>query len=229
MITCIVDVETTGFDPKADRVVEVAAVRFHVEHGAVIETFSSLIEGTENEAEHINHIPPALLKHGCLEEQVWSSLTGMIATSDCVLAHNAQFDKSFISPRLAFGENEKSRPPWLCSIRDFEWPTKSDSKKLTELALAHGVPVLSAHRALTDVDILVRLLQRVKERGHDLAAMFNSAMTPKPLLAALVSYDDREKAKAAKFSWNAVAKRWERRMPLAEAKKLPFRTKVLEA
>jgi DNA polymerase III subunit epsilon len=224
MIVCIVDSETTGFDAKADRVVEVAAVRFHVEYGAVIETYSALIEGTENKAAHINHISPELLEHGCAEEHVWSSLTGMILASNCVLAHNAQFDKGFIEPRLTLEEER----PWLCSIRDFEWPTRSDSKKLTELALAHGVAILSAHRALTDVDILVRLLQRVKEQGHDLGAMFKHAMTPKPLLAALVSYDDREKAKAANFNWNAPQKRWERRMTIAAAKKLPFKTKVLE-
>jgi DNA polymerase III subunit epsilon len=226
MIVCIVDSETTGFDPKADRVVEIAAVRFHVEHGSVIETYSALIEGTENKAAHINHIAPELLEHGCSGGDVWDMINLMITSSDCVLAHNAAFDKGFIYQYLNSGAEDR---PWLCSMRDFEWPTKSDSRKLTELALAHGVFVHSAHRALTDVDILVRLLIRVKEQGHDLLALFEDAMTPKPLLAALVPFERKDEAKAAGFSWNAGAKRWERRMPLTAAKKLPFKTKVLEA
>jgi DNA polymerase-3 subunit epsilon len=225
MIVCIVDSETTGLDAKADRVVEVAAVRFHVAHGAVIQTYAALLEGTENKAAHINHIAPELLEHGLEEEDVWSVVGDMVAASDCVLAHNAAFDRGFVEPHLNLDEDR----PWLCSMRDFEWPTKSDSRKLTELALAHGVFIHSAHRALTDVDILVRLLIRVREQGHDLLALFEDAMTPKPLLAALVPFERKDEAKAAGFSWNAGAKRWERRMPLTAAKKLPFKTKVLEA
>lgn len=220
---CIVDTETTGLDPNRDQVIEVAAVRFQLEHAAVIETFAALIEADSNPVEHINRIPEALVaNHGLDPDYVWSTIAGMISNSDCVLAHNASFDKSFIEPRIG-----AEGGTWVCSIRDLEWPEKSDSKKLTELALAHGVPIIGAHRALTDVDILVRLLQRVREQGADLVAMFKYAITPKPLLMALVPFERKDEAKAANFLWNSTAKRWERRMTLDEARRLPFKVREI--
>lgn len=219
----IVDSETTGLDPKSDFVVEVAAVLFSLKHVAVIETFQALIHGTSNPAEHINRIPAEILHFGMNSASVWGTVAEMISRADCILAHNAPFDRSFIERQI-----DNIEIPWVCSMRDIDWPEKSESRKLVEVVIAHGVPVIGAHRALTDVDMLVRLLHRVADRGVNLTALFKDATTPKPLVAALVPFERKDEAKAAGFSWNAGVKRWEKKMTLEAAKKLPFKTRVVE-
>ncbi len=50
---------------------------------------------------------------------------------------------------------------------------------------------------------------------------------PRKKVAALVSYDDREKAKAAGFAWDGPSKTWWREMPVDEIAGLPFKTREL--
>lgn len=220
----VLDTETSGISPDTSDVVEVAVCLLDTVTAQPISTYADIIYGTENAAEHINRISTNLLSHGLPAERVWSNIASMIERADCILAHNAPFDRRFVEKNL-----DSISIPWIDTQRQVDWPENSDNQKLTTVAIAHGVAVLSAHRALTDVDILVRLLQRIHERGTDLTKLLMNAMKPKPLYAALVSYDDREKAKSAGFSWHAGYKRWERRMTAEDAKKLPFKTKVVEA
>jgi len=88
------------------------------------------------------------------------------------------------------------------------WPNPCASKALVSIALAHGVGVVSAHRAMADCDIIARLLTRVHEMGIDLEDMIRTAMLPRARVQALVSYDDRQLAKDAGFQWDTGTRRW---------------------
>ena len=72
------------------------------------------------------------------------------------------------------------------------------------LVLAHGVGVLDAHRALTDVETLSRLLTRVHEMGHPLPALIERAMRPRVKLQSLQPFEENDKAQAAGFAWDAT-------------------------
>jgi DNA polymerase III subunit epsilon len=219
----VLDTETSGISADTHDVIEIAVCLLDTVTAQPISTYADVIYGTENAAAHINRIPTALLSHGLPSERVWTNIASMIERADCILAHNAPFDRRFVEKNL-----DSISIPWIDSQRQIDWPETGDNQKLATVAIAHGVPIIGAHRALTDVDILVRLLQRVHERGVDLTKLLMSSMTPKPLFAALVSYAEKDLAKTASFSWNADAKRWERRMSAEDAKKLPFKTKVVE-
>lgn len=223
----IVDTETTGLDPATDAVLEIGAILYDVKHQTSLVQFSTLTERRkENPAESINRIPSAaLLTFTCPVDG--SAIFGsLIAAADAIVAHNAEFDASFLSG------GDWTTKPWLCTKSDFRWPRQSrESPSLVSLALDHGIGVSSAHRALTDCRLIAALFDRMPsaEGGYELSLqqMFSLAMRPRATYQALVSYDDREKAKAAGFAWDPAKKRWTRRMAIEDATALPFKTVML--
>lgn len=179
-----VDVETSGLDPDDDVIVEVGAIVYSLEHRCVIEQFSVLADtGTANKAEAINRIPSAALVIAPALPDVIRRLERLVVTYDhcLLLAHGAEFDRAF----LAQAGFDALGTPWVCSMRDVEWPLAKPGGSCVSLALAHGVPVVSAHRALTDCTLLAETMRRVQEMGHDLPAMLDRAMRPKVNVLAL--------------------------------------------
>ncbi len=58
----ILDTETGGLDPAIHPCIEVACILYDLGAGAeLLASFASLIRASENAAEHVNHIPLALL------------------------------------------------------------------------------------------------------------------------------------------------------------------------
>src|SRR6202789_2929484 len=227
----LLDTETTGLDAKRDRIVEVAVILYDLKLASPIASFAALARGDSNAAEHINGIPVALLSEAFEPERLW------VAVCD-LMAHNSAVDKAFVEAaeglRMTWDTSGKDpnhfQVPWVCTMNHIVWPgaAPASSKSLTALALSYGVTVHAAHRAMTDVDILARILSRVHERGVDLQQLIGSAMSqPRKLVAALVSYDQRALAKDAGFTWEAAEKRWTRECTADELSKLKFKTRVI--
>lgn len=115
--------------------------------------------------------------------------------------------------------------PWICSMRHINWPKHSKSKSLVNMALAHGVPVISAHRALTDCDILARMLTRTHELGCSLPDLMKTALEPRILVQAMVSYKNHQMAKDADFEWDhnpKFPKKWLKEVLESEISFFPF-------
>ena len=215
----ILDTETTGLDPAKDTCIEVACVLYSVEHAAPIASFASLMATTSNDAEAVNRIPVPLLVGAPANDKVWKYVAALIARADAVVAHRAEFDRSFVPPEL------RDLKPWICSKFDIPWPLSKPGDGLVHVALAHGVGVMQAHRALTDCDTLARIFQRVAEMGADVPGILARAMRPKSRYVALVSFEDREKAKAAGFQWDGARKQWHRTMARDDVDALGFETR----
>jgi DNA polymerase-3 subunit epsilon len=105
---------------------------------------------------------------------------------------------------------------------DIRWPADRQlrpSPSVRDLALAHGVPVWAAHRALTDCIYLAQVL----ERCGDLEPLLQEALEPRQLYRAQLSYAERQRAKDAGFRWNdPVPGAWSRRLSQREVRALPF-------
>jgi DNA polymerase-3 subunit epsilon len=69
----------------------------------------------------------------------------------------------------------------------------------------------------------------VFERCDDLDGLLQNAQQPRFMYQALVSYDDRQLAKDAGFSWNNDgSKTWTRKLTEVEAGELPFATRIVK-
>ena len=221
----ILDTETTALSPQQGQCIEVGAVLFDVTSRSVLMQVSFLLPCDRNPAQAINGIPAAVSRL----EQPWRSglacFEAMVADADAVLAHNAAFDRQWFGN----GELPALGKPWICSMEDIRWPAERQLRptpSVRDLALAYGVPVWAAHRALTDCIYLVQVFQRCDE----LETLLQAALEPRRLVRARLSYDERQLAKDAGFRWNEpVPKAWSRRLSEREIAALPFPVDPVEA
>lgn len=214
----ILDTETTGLDPQRDRCIEVGAVLFDVPRRSVLAQVSFLLPCEHNPAQAVNGIDPVLTQQPQPWQQGLEWFEALLAAADVVVAHNAAFDRQWfgIAPLPAIHQ------PWLCSMEDIRWPADRhlrSNPSVRDLALAYGVPVWAAHRALTDCIYLAQVF----ERCSDLEQLLQQGLEPRRLYRARLSYEERHKAREAGFRWNEpVSGAWSRRLSEREAALLSF-------
>ena len=214
----ILDTETTALSPADGQCLEVGAVLFHVPSRTVLSQISFLLPATTNPAEVINGIPAAATRLPQPWQAGLACFEAMVAAADALLAHNAAFDRQW----FGHGALPFLGKPWICSMEDIRWPADRHLRatpSVRDLALAYGVPVWAAHRALTDCTYLTQVF----ERCPDLEALLQAAMEPRRLYRACVSYAERHQAREAGFRWNEpVSGAWSRRLSQREVEALPF-------
>ena len=216
----IVDTETTGLSPADGRCIEVGAILFAVAPRAVLTHVSFLLPCQHNPAEAINGISASATRLPQPWQAGLSCFVAMLEHCDAVLAHNAAFDRQWFD--AAEGVLPAITQPWICSMDDIRWPQERQLKanpSVRDLALAYGVPVWAAHRALTDCIYLAQVL----ERCDQLEQLLQAALEPRSLFRANLSYNERHQAKQAGFRWNdPIQGAWTRRLSEREARALPF-------
>jgi len=196
----IVDTETTGLTPTTANLIEVGVVVYDVETSTALQQISTLIPFDDNPQFALNGISWEASKK--INYAQWNQaldFMGLLAEHcDYLIAHNAQFDKLWCDSIYLFPAKQ-----WICSYKDIDWnPHKATD--LARLALAHNVPVVDTHRALTDC----RLLSEIFRRRDDLAELIQDAVASKILVEAVVSYADQGLAKGAGFTWDRSKKKW---------------------
>jgi DNA polymerase-3 subunit epsilon len=214
----ILDTETTGLDPAQHSCIEVGAVLFHVPQRAVLSQISFLLPCQSNPAQAINGIDAAVTRLPQPWQPALACFEAMVAAADAVLAHNAAFDRQWFGHGLL----PPIAKPWICSMEDLRWPAERQLRatpSVRDLALAYGVPVWAAHRALTDCIYLAQVF----ERCADLEDLLEAGMAPRRLYRARLSYEERHKAREAGFRWNEpISGAWSRRLSEQEASLLAF-------
>ena len=218
----LIDTETTGLDPTKDRLIEVAAVLWSIEHRSIVSCWSELIVTDDNPVYSVNRISPALTTLGYNTKTVISRLEKYAVRASLLIAHKASFDRGFL-----LANDFDSSVPWVCSKDDIEWPLSAVGTGLVHTALAHGVAVTHAHRSLTDCLTLAYLFERVADK-YDIVAMLERAMRVRKMYRALVKYKDRGLAKEHGFSWDADRRWWVRRLLPEQIDGLPFAIKEIE-
>lgn len=224
----ILDTETTDLLETGGELIEIAAILYSVKHRCVLSQISTLLptRTEHNRAVKINQIPVAAA----------STVSTRSADAACdivvdwgkacryVVAHNADFDRSFVRghPKLS----PLCGKPWLCTCYDFEWPKQHrPGMNLVHLALAHGVGVTCAHRALSDCQLISSLFTVLED---DLVAAIARAARPKCRVIAKVEYTEKDKAREAGFKWEPVARQWSRWVAIEDLPSLPVKYSVSE-
>ena len=146
-------------------------------------------------------------------------LIEMIASADAMLAHNSAFDSGWFGK----GVMPTVHVPWLCTMQDFDFGCRG-AAGLRDLAANHGVPIVKAHRALADVELVAGVLAA----REDLDELMEHAVAPKITVIAKVSFDRKQEAKDRGFKWNPTRKQWQKKLTLAQysTSAFPFQTAV---
>ncbi len=214
----ILDTETTGLNNENDECIEVGSILFNVKNRSVLAQQSFLLPVESNNAEKINNIPAEITR---LPQPLFEAIKyfeSLVNVSDVIIAHNAEFDMKWFGLKK-LPQIEKQ---WICTMDDITWPADRQLKtrpSVRDLALAYGIPVWNAHRALTDCIYLAEVFKRCS----DLEMLLSRALEPKVLLRADISYDNRHLAKNAGFRWNdAIKGAWSRKMSRRDVEKLEF-------
>lgn len=208
----IIDTETTSLSPEDGEIIEIAAILYNVEERAILSQISALGNlKKDNLAFNINKISK---KSADLCPINFRLLTLDFINShsdyDYVVAHNAEFDRNFLKET----DNFISVKPWICTLHDFRWPIESAKNDLVSIALELGVPVISAHRALTDCDLIARCFTKLT----DLEERIEKSLIPKSTYIAKISFENRHKAKELGFTWNSIVKgQWAKKMTEEES------------
>lgn len=161
------DIETTGLDPKMDKIIEVAAVR--VRNGQITAEYQSLVSPGRCLNERITEltgITDDMLRDAPMPEQVIPQLLSFIG-NDILLGHSVLFDYSFVK-RAAVDQGK------VCGENyDFDKMQGLDTLKLARKYLpqlpSRSLPYLcsyygidqKAHRAMEDAKAAAELYQRL--------------------------------------------------------------------
>jgi DNA polymerase-3 subunit epsilon len=158
------DLETTGLDPKRDRIVEIGAVRFNA--GGVIDRYETLIDPgfpMPAEAGRVNGITDAMLAGQPL---LCAALPEFLrfAEGAFFVAHNAPFDCGFVNESLLrLYEDGYTRAAVLPNrITDTLplarrlFPGRA-RYNLQDLAKDLGIKAQAAHRALDDARLCMEV------------------------------------------------------------------------
>ena len=147
------DVETTGFDPVHDRVIEIALL---IARGPeVVERYSTLVAPgipVPHEATQLTGIDDAMVEGAPQIEAAIAEVLGLIGDRD-VVAHNAGFDRAFVE-EAARRVGRRAPGVWLDSLQltRIALPRLA-SHRLRDLAEAFALPA-AGHRAADDVEAM---------------------------------------------------------------------------
>ena len=170
-----IDLETTGLNPKRDRIIEIGAVK--VRNGQIVDTFQQLIDPKqqlEERVEILTGISSKELEGQPTIQEVIPTLKEFLS-EDVLLGHRVLFDysflkRAFINEKMPF---ERKGIDTLKLARQFV--TDCESKKLESLCKHYEIKH-QAHRALGDAMATVELYQKLVENYYN-----KEVFAPKPL------------------------------------------------
>ena len=178
------DLETTGLDPRLDKIVEIGAVKF--DRQGIIARFSVLINPgvpMPAEAGKVNNITDQMLRGKPSLDEVFPDFMRFILDTT-LAAHNAPFDCGFINEKLKERWERKSSAqgldfgggagPWAPPFPSLPNPVADTlvfareafpglrSYSLQNLAAELEIPARDAHRAEDDARLCMEIFLRIQ-------------------------------------------------------------------
>lgn len=215
MLLSVIDTETTGIDPTVDKIIEIGGLLYDVSSKTVIQQFSTLLPVSDNPSESHNGISADISKAYSAD---LSMLKNFLSACDAVIGHNfKEFDKKFLELDLGILIEKEI----LDTLTDFIFPlSKPKSKRLTDIALDHGIPVYKPHRALYDCQLIAEIFDRYSV--EELEKLIEVAREEKFLYYSTEGYPGTlSKEQGFRFN-DEVPKKWSKRLREKDAMEMPF-------
>jgi len=166
---CVLDLETTGLSFRTEKITEVGIIK--IKNGEVIDEFECFVNPEKPipyEVIKVTHITDDMVRDARKIEDVLPEFLEFVG-EDVLVAHNANFDISFIRHFAKMGglKFDNTYIDTLSIARDMFPDYKK--YKLGIIADNLGIRVDVAHRALDDVKTLVKvfnvMINNLKEKG----------------------------------------------------------------
>lgn len=160
----VIDIETTGFDPSKDHIIEIAALK--VEGGSVKDSFCSFVNPEvllDPFITKLTGITDGQLSDAPPLKEVLPLFADFV--KDCIIVgHNVNFDINFLYDSFLAHVNIPFSNDYIDTLRlSKRYCKDAPSYKLSELASFLRIPTEGAHRALTDCLTTNNLFVTLKE------------------------------------------------------------------
>ncbi len=217
----VVDVETTGTDPKMADLLEIAAVR--VEGGRIADRFQTLVNPERGIVGNQMHGLTDADVAGAPAPREAARRFLEFAGDATIVGHNVGFDLGFLEEALGDGYRfEQGRYLDTLVIAREGYPG-AESYKLPDLARFFGIEVESSHRALPDAEATAGLLlwfagnlpDRISRLRTDIADAIRTTRTDKAVAADKLEAARRQ-ARVGKTLFSLVHKKVVRQLVLDE-------------
>ena len=162
---CVLDIETTGFSPQRDSIIEIAVVRRDTEDGITRErVLNELVRPSGNIPKRIREltgITNETVADADTIDRVLFRVAAFVGDAP-IVAHNAHFDRRFLEHNarlmgMTFGGNE-----WVCTMRMAQRVPLGGPYRLGALAERLDVPDQGSHRALDDCRATIGVYRAVR-------------------------------------------------------------------
>lgn len=164
----VFDIETTGFSSKNDKIIEIGAVK--IKGGEIVDRFSTFVNPKDSipySITELTGITDEMVENEPIIDEVLPRFVEFIGDS-VIVAHNANFDMSFINKNIQHLNLKKLNNPVMdtVSLARFLYP-ELKRVKLNTVAKHLGVSLENHHRAVDDAkataDILLISLKKLEE------------------------------------------------------------------
>ncbi len=189
----VFDLETTGFNPTMNKIIEIGGVK--VVNGVITERFSSFVNPQipiPYEIEDLTGINDGMVMEAKTIEEILPEFMEFCQNA-VMVAHNADFDMSFIKHNLRLQGIKKSFTIIDTVALARNLLSGLSRFKLDTVAKALGVPLKNHHRAVDDAEctaeIFIKLVHMLSERGiEDLNQLRQSAISTPDAVKKMPTY-----------------------------------------
>lgn len=201
----ILDVETTGINPDEDRIIEIGILEFGLLEGRDDPEILNLYGALEDpglplspEIQRLTGLSDAVLSGQRIS---WDYVRGLMQRAAIVVAHNADFDRSFIERRPELAD---LKTHWACTMKHIDWEGKGfKTRALNYLAADHGFINPFAHRALFDCATTFRLMS-----PYFPELVQRSYLREVRVFAVQAAFEMKDKLRNNRYRWDAQRRCW---------------------
>lgn len=164
----VIDLETTGLDPKWNDIIEFGAIR--VEENTIVDSFSALVNPGYEIDEFITELTGITNEMLALAPTITKILPGFLdfIGESVVIGHNVNFDINFLYDNCVAGLNRPFQNSFIDTMRMSRrlFPEERHHR-LCDLIERMGIGVTVFHRALSDVEQTNRCYLYMKQYMTD--------------------------------------------------------------
>jgi DNA polymerase-3 subunit epsilon len=161
----VIDLETTGFDPHLDNIIEVAALR--IRGGEIVDSLTTLVKPYDEIDEFITQltgITNDMLSTAPTPEEIFPSVREFIG-EDIIVGHNVNFDVNFLYDWFDIILKVPLTNNYIDTMRiSRKALPELKHHRLKDIAAALEVSPSGAHRALSDCHTTFECLLALRDR-----------------------------------------------------------------